>query len=244
MRTPTRVVIFDLGSTLIYESGPWDELFIQADRALWSVLHRAGVGLQPSDLYGNAPTLFSLYYDQHRSDLVEPTTAAVLDDLLQSRGIHLPQETLREAMRAMFGVTQTNWLAEADAIPTLERIKSCGMRLGMISNASDDDNTQALIDKARLRPYFEYVISSARFGMRKPDPGIFRAALAHFGASPEVAVMVGDNYEADIAGARAVGMQGIWITGRAAGPLPAQSQVQADAVVATLSEIPAALGIR
>ncbi len=243
MKTPIHVVIFDLGSTLIYENGPWDDLFIQADAALWDVLHTAGVGLQPRELYGNAPTLFSLYYDQHRNDLAEPRTAAVLDGLLQSRGFHLSKATLREAMRAMFTVTQTNWLAEQDAIPALKRLKRGGLRLGMISNASDDDNTQALIDKAHLRPFFEYVMSSARFGRRKPDPGIFRDALAYFGAPPEAAVMVGDNYEADIAGARAVGMQSIWITRRVAEPFPAQSQVKADAVVATLGEIPAALGI-
>ncbi len=244
MKTPILVVLFDLGSTLIYENGPWDDLFIQADAALWSVLRNAGVGLQPRELYGNAPTLFAVYYEQHRNDLAEPTTAAVLDDVLQSRGFHLSKETLREAMRAMFRVTQTNWVAEPDAIPTLERLRSSGLRLGMISNASDDDNTQALIDKAHLRPYFEYVMSSARFGRRKPDPGIFRAALAHFAAPPEATVMVGDNYEADIAGARTVGMQTIWITRRAVGPFPAPSQVKADAVVATLGEIPDALGIR
>lgn len=244
MHKPIRVVIFDLGSTLIYENGPWDDLFIQADRALWGVLHSAGVPLQPDDLYRNAPTLFSLYYDQHRNDLVEPTIAAVLDRLLQSRGFRLPKETLREAMRAMFAVTQTNWLPEEDVIPTLERLSSAGLRLGMISNASDDDNTQALIDKAHIRPYFEYVVSSARFGRRKPDPGIFQAALAHFGAPPQTAVMVGDNYQADIAGARAVDMQSIWITRRVPGSLLAPSEVNADAVVATLSEIPGALGVR
>ena len=243
MKTPIRVVIFDLGSTLIYEGGPWDDLFIQADRALWKVLHNAGVLLQPADLYGNAPTLFSLYYDHHRNDLLEPTTLAVLDALLQRRGFYLPKETLRVALRAMFTVTQTNWLAEADAIPTLDRLKSAGLRLGLISNASDDDNTQALIDKGGLRVYFEYVMSSARFGRRKPDPAIFRAALAHFGVLPEAAAMVGDNYEADIAGAQAVGMQGIWITRRASSPLPVPSQIKPDAVIATLQEIPALLGI-
>jgi HAD superfamily hydrolase (TIGR01509 family) len=243
MQKPMRVVIFDLGSTLIYENGPWDELFIQADSALWSVLRQAGVTLQPRELFGDAQTLFSLYYDQHRNDLEEPTTAAVLNSLLKSQGFRLPKETLREAMRAMFSVTQTNWLPEEDAVPTLQRLRRGGLRLGLISNASDDDNTQALIDKACLRPYLEYVISSARFGRRKPDPGIFRAALAHFGEPPHATVMVGDNYEADIAGAHAAGMQGIWITRRAAAPLPEPSEVTAEAVVTTLAEIPPALGL-
>ncbi len=242
IRTPIEVVIFDLGSTLIYEAGPWDGLFAEADKALWEVLHRAGVALEPRDAYGGEKTLFEVYYDQHRNDLAEPTTAAVLDELLRLRGYKLPRRTLRDAMRSMFGVTQANWRVEADAVPTLESLRSRGYRLGLISNASDDDNTQALIDKAGLRPFFEYTMSSAKFGRRKPHPAIFRDALAHFRVRPEKAIMVGDKIEADIAGAHAAGMQGIWVKKRAVEPLPDPSEVQAEAVVASLSEILPLLG--
>ena len=121
-------------------------------------------------------------------------------------------------------------------------MKRNGFKIGLISNAADDDNTQALIDKARLRPYLEYVVSSAKFGRRKPDAGIFRSALEFFGASPAEAVMVGDTPEADIVGAHGVGMQGISITRRAAAPAAGSQEIGADAVVSTLSEIPALLG--
>ncbi len=241
VRQPIEVVIFDLGSTLIYEVGEWDGLFARADEELWKALHGAGVGLEPREVYGEAETLFEVYYQQHRDDLDEPTTVAVLDGLLRARGYSVPKDTLREAMRRMFAVTQSNWLGESDAVATLQALRNQGYRLGIISNASDDDNTQALVDKAGVRPYFEYIMSSAVFGRRKPDPAIFRDALAHFGVKPERAVMVGDNYEADIEGAHAAGMQGIWITRRVAEPRPDPSTVKAEAVVATLSEIPALL---
>ena len=66
-----------------------------------------------------------------------------------------------------------------------ELLKSRGYRIGLISNAADDDNTQALVDKGMFRPYLEYIVSSAAFGMRKPHPDIFRSALKHLGVSPE-----------------------------------------------------------
>ena len=187
--------------------------------------------------------LFELYNERHRTEQNqrgEPTTAAVLDELLREKGFQLPKEQLREAMRAMYAVTQTNWEAEQDAVPTLQELKRRGYRIGIISNAADDDNTQTLIDKARLRPYLEYIVSSAAFGKRKPDPSIFLSALDHFGIPAQEAVMVGDSFGADIVGAHRSGMQGIWITRRTHEAQEA-GEAPAEAVVGTLAEIPGVL---
>ncbi len=55
-------------------------------------------------------------------------------------------------------------------------------------------------------------------GWSKPDPRIFRHTLAALGASAERAWMVGDNFEADIRAAAALGMRTCWLAppGRAA----------------------------
>ena len=47
----------------------------------------------------------------------------------------------------------------------------------------------------------------SRFGRTKPHPEIFRHALALLGVEPEEAAMIGDSYEDDIEGARALGMK-------------------------------------
>src|SRR5512142_1638709 len=112
MKGPVRLVLFDLGGTLIYERGPWDGLFTRADVALWQVLRQHGVMLRAPEVYSRATTLFELYNERHRTEQNqrgEPTTAAVLDELLREKGFQLPKEQLREAMRAMYAVTQTNW---------------------------------------------------------------------------------------------------------------------------------------
>ena len=243
MKGPVRLVLFDLGGTLIYERGPWDGLFTRADVALWQVLRQQGVMLRAPEVYGRATTLFELYNERHRTEQNqrgEPTTAAVLDELLREKGFQLPKEQLREAMRAMYAVTQTNWEAEQDAVPTLQELKRRGYRIGIISNAADDDNTQTLIDKARLRPYLEYIVSSAAFGKRKPDPSIFLSALDHFGIPAQEADMVGDSFGADNVGAHRSGMQGIWITRRTHEAQEA-GEAPAEAVVGTLAEIPGVL---
>jgi HAD superfamily hydrolase (TIGR01509 family) len=240
MKSSVKLALFDLGSTLIFEKDDWSPFFPRADAALWKVLHEAGVHLKPHDLYGDFDTLFHLYYVQHRNDLDEPTTAVVLDGLLQSKGYSLPDATLRAAMRAMYAVTQSNWFTEEDAIPTLELLRKRSLHIGLISNAADDENTHTLIDKGGFRPFLEFIISSAAFGKRKPHPDIFRAALDHFQVTPDSAVMIGDTFEADILGADSLGMNTIWITRRVQNPLNPIS-IQPDAIVGTLREIPAIL---
>jgi len=60
-----------------------------------------------------------------------------------------------------------------------------------------------------LSPYFEQVITSEMVGVKKPNPRIFNFALDLAGAKAQESIMIGDNLEADIMGADAVGMKTI-----------------------------------
>jgi len=64
--------------------------------------------------------------------------------------------------------------------------------------------------------------------------------LEHFQVPAEQTAMVGDTFEADIIGAQQVGMNSIWITRRVQKTVR-RSQIRPDAIVSTLSEIPALL---
>jgi putative hydrolase of the HAD superfamily len=48
-------------------------------------------------------------------------------------------------------------------------------------------------------------------GWRKPKDIIFLKALTELSINPADALFIGDNYDADIAGSNAVGMDGVWI---------------------------------
>ena len=241
MKNDVKVVLFDLGNTLIHdEPASWADVYDRADRSLWSSLHKFGVNASTRELFGDHKTLLDYYYELRGGDLDEPGIGTVLRDLLNEHKIELSDEKLQSALRSMYAVTQTNWFIEDDAIPTLQVLLKSNYRLGIISNGSDDSNTYELLDKTSLRTYFEFIISSAAFGKRKPHPGIFRAAIDHFQILPEQTVMIGDNYEADILGARYHGMNTIWITRRLSSP-SGDPWIQEETVVSKLSEIPALL---
>jgi FMN phosphatase YigB (HAD superfamily) len=115
-----------------------------------------------------------------------------------------------------------------------------GYRLAAVSNAADDANTQALVDKLGARPYLEFVLSSAQYGTRKPNPKIFRSALERLSVPADRAVMVGDTLGADILGAHNSGIYAIWITRRANTPANRAhaDTIKPDARIANLNELP------
>ena len=211
-----RVVIFDLGGTLIYDRDPWPPIFHRADLALLEALQNSGLHIEPSTLFIGIAD-FSVYtMIGAGDDIEEETTTVLLKQLLEEQGnLNVSNKTIATTLLTMYAVTQSNWFPEEDAIPTLQTLKERGFQLGLISNAADDENTQTLIDKGGFRPYLEFIISSAAFGKRKPHLAIFQAALDYFHVQANQAVMVGDLVETDILGAHQIRMKSIRITRRA-----------------------------
>jgi HAD superfamily hydrolase (TIGR01549 family) len=113
-----------------------------------------------------------------------------------------------EATRACAeAITQAWELAEnfelyPDALPLLCDLRAAGLQLGLISNTGRD------LDEFVAHHVLEVdvALASRTHGKTKPDPSIFHAALERLGVAPEEAAMVGDSWEDDIAGARAIGM--------------------------------------
>lgn len=75
------------------------------------------------------------------------------------------------------------------------------------------------LDDCGLAPFIDALVVSEEVGVSKPDPAIFAAALERVGCRPGDAVMLGDSWSADIAGARAAGIRAIWFN-RHASPRP------------------------
>jgi len=82
-----------------------------------------------------------------------------------------------------------------------------GVRMGVISNS--DGTLGEELAHFGLASYFDVVVDSARTGVEKPRPAIFRSALNAAGVRPEDAWHVGDGLINDYLGARAVGMGAI-----------------------------------
>jgi putative hydrolase of the HAD superfamily len=237
-------VIFDLGSTLIYFEGEWQEVILQGNQSLLAHLKEAGIELDGDRFLTQFKARLDEYYVQREAEFIEYTTRYILRTLLgEWEYPDVPEAVLESALESMYAIAEAHWKVEDDAIPTLEYLRAQGYRLGLISNAGDDANVQRLIDQAGLRPYFDAILSSAQSGVRKPNPRIFELALNHLETTSSRAVMVGDTLGADILGARNAGVRAIWITRRAGTPANRShlDTIQPDATISTLSELPRVL---
>ena len=73
MKNDIKVVLFDLGNTLIRdEPASWADVYVLADRSLWSSLRKFGVNTSTHELFGDHKTLLDYYYKLREGDLEEP----------------------------------------------------------------------------------------------------------------------------------------------------------------------------
>lgn len=236
-----RAILFDLGNTLLFFHGDWQQVFAASDQALLEHLQNTGMVIDSAYFLSEFRERMDTYYRDREGDYLELTTAYILRNVLASMGHPVvPDATLRAALRQMYSVSQQCWLPAADTLPTLQTLQMQGYRMGIISNASDDADVQTLADKTCLRPYFDLILSSAALGVRKPNHAIFEMALARWGLPPGQVAMVGDTLDADICGAQQLGIFSVWITHQADTPANqrARTHIAPNAEITTLGELP------
>jgi FMN phosphatase YigB (HAD superfamily) len=237
-------VLFDLGDTLQrYRVEDWEEIQRMMNTELYNFLASSGhaAHLPPMDEFLELiNTTTQAYWEEVRQTRRGRPMTALLEPLLERHGI----EGLRaEECLAPWYNSATDYIyIEPDVKPTLELLHDGGLKLAVVSNTSwpaaahDPD-----LERFGIKHLLDCRIYSCEVGWEKPAPQIFHAALDCLGIGPQEAVMVGDWLRYDVAGAHAVGMQGIWrrIEGR-----PDEvddTSVVPDAVITSIGELPAVL---
>jgi HAD superfamily hydrolase (TIGR01549 family) len=121
------------------------------------------------------------------------------------------------------------------ALETLHVLRERGHRLALLTNGCSLFQRRKLT-RYTLEPLFERVLIEGELGYGKPDRRVFEAALEHFQAVPDEAWMIGDKLEADIGGAQALGIRGIWHDADGRG-LPAAPHAVPHRVIRHLPEL-------
>jgi len=98
-----------------------------------------------------------------------------------------------------------NFMLFEDALPVLGDLRRRGLKIGLVSNGARDLEEFAAHHGLEV----DAAVGSRAHGRIKPDASIFVAALSALGATAEETAMVGDSFEDDIEGARALGIRGI-----------------------------------
>ncbi len=90
-----------------------------------------------------------------------------------------------------------------DVRRTLPQLKEAGYILAVISNR--DKPFLDVLKEHGIAEFFDFSLAGGEIKAFKPEPGIFEHALQRVSLSPREAIYVGDNYYADVVGARRAG---------------------------------------
>jgi FMN phosphatase YigB (HAD superfamily) len=107
--------------------------------------------------------------------------------------------------------------------------------MGVISNAKSDWAIHAILRRRGLEGFFKTVVTSAALKIRKPRSEIFTRALDDLDVIASEAVFIGDSIQADVGGAKSMGMHAIHVLRK---PTELTSLSRPDATVTDLSETP------
>jgi HAD superfamily hydrolase (TIGR01549 family) len=231
-----RAVFFDAAGTLV---GPHPSLAA----AVVDVIAREAPELAPLDLKALDEHIEARILGHRRAGGLVHYPADAARAFWQATYVefvaaHLPPErAIRVADGLLACFTElSHWALFPDVLPTLAALREAGLILGLLSNWEDwlDDLLVAL----RVRDRFDHVLVSGVIGLEKPDPAVFRRALALAGVAPSELVYVGDSLHHDIEPCLALGIRAVLIdrAGR-------HAETETYPRVTDLRALPALLGI-
>jgi putative hydrolase of the HAD superfamily len=116
-------------------------------------------------------------------------------------------EAAEQVVAIRRGVTRRGLVPVPGALETIGALRERGFLTGLITVCSED--VAVLWKETAFHGLFDVEVFSARVGLRKPDPRIYRLALDELGVRPEEAVFVGDGANDELAGAERVGIRAI-----------------------------------
>ncbi len=235
-----KAVVFDYGNTLIrFAEEEWTaygESLAQALSAIYGPLDMDEFW----DIRRNSRLApYAADNPEHRENDLGEITVTLVEALY---GKTPTEPELKRVLEARYESFVNAVEVEPDVAGILSVLRE-RYAFALLSNYPDGAAIRGSLQKTGLAPFFGPVVVSGDVGYCKPHPILFAMVLEQLGLRAAEAVFVGDNWLADIQGAKRVGMQAIqiarWRSGDQVNPKPGDHQP--DARIEHLSALPGLL---
>ena len=238
-----QAIVFDYGNTLV----EFGKRQIRAcDMAIADVLERLFGPLDREALravrdrdriapYAGDPP-------SYRENDLRVITSNLVRALYTRYGREVSEAELAEIIRVRLETFVDTTEATAEVLALLERLH-VRRRLGVLSNYPDGDAIRRSLRKTGLARHLDAVVVSGDVGFSKPHALPFATILRKLDLPPEQVLFVGDNWLADVQGAKRAGMPVVhtiqWTPYEVFDRNPAD--LEPDAVISKLEELEALL---
>ena len=202
----------------------YDQLFFDLDNTLWDFESNSRLAMEATvsemklmDQIHNFDTFFE-YYEAVNTKLWEDYRKKIIRkaDLIERRF----DETLKHFNLSGIDPLEMNTIylqlmplqkkLFPDVIETLEYLKSKRYPMHIITNGFSEVQHRK-IESSGLGKYFDRIFISEEIQAPKPDKRIFQHALKCCNSKKSRSIMIGDSWESDILGARAMGISQVLV---------------------------------
>jgi len=201
-----RAILFDRGETLVhfgetnYDAG--QKVLLSSVRPI-NALDRAAFDRFEDEFFEK----IDLY--RHQANL-ECNLLHYYELLSRYFGVQFDKS--HEELCRQYHLAAENLSVLPGAQKVLAALKNAGFLLGLVTNTSLPHSAiKAEFDRLALYDYFDTVVCSSEIVFRKPDRAMFDVALRSLNVAPADAMFVGDDYRADVVGAKNVGLKTVWL---------------------------------
>ena len=197
-----KAVFFDAGETLIHRN---PSLVKIVKRLLEKGGHKVGMDALTAAINSSAREMKAITEEGVMPDSVK------WDHYMRAvfRALKIRDEKCVEKIKSALKAG-TSFRAYPEVRGVLRRLRSKKIILGVISNASR--SLEKILKRAGLDGSFDHVLVSEIEGVEKPHKKIFDRALKKTGVKKGEFMFIGDNYIADVEGARKAGVHAVWLS--------------------------------
>jgi putative hydrolase of the HAD superfamily len=234
---PTKAVLFDMFDTLLMIRKN-HEFYSPSLMRMYRYLNKNGVNVSFGTFQKAYIKARDDLYAKADANLEEPHFNVRVSETLKSLGYNYDVSSpIVAAATAEFCEEFMTFVYLDENTEKLLRTLHGKYKLGIISNFAIPECVHKLLKTHDLDKLFDAIVVSGAVNKRKPSPEIFERALKALGVSASETVFVGDTLDADIEGAKAVGMKAVYIERR----IEKVEQVRPDQTIKSLSELPMVL---
>ena len=231
-----KAIGFDLFNTLIAGE---PSAIREAVSRLIRTLRQNDLDIEPEAFVQAHRDAAMRFIRETRSNGRETHNSFWISAALETLGFSVPPDDVRisRGVDAYFSAFLQNCRLIPGTREMLETIRG-QYRLGLLSNFTHAPAARQIIEALGLTPFFDTVIISGDIGYCKPNPLVFQRLIDQLGVEKSQALYVGDDVNADIAGARLAGLQPVWMTYTLDKDVPPPPGIPSEAVDEPDSTVP------
>jgi putative hydrolase of the HAD superfamily len=244
-------VLFDLFNTLIMIQ-PDNVFYIPSLEKLYTSLARNGVNASFENFKRAYFEVRDNIYANSEKSLEEPHFNVRVSQTLQKLGYNhdASHPIVTQASKAFADEMAGYMSLDPDARTLLQKLHR-KYRLGVVSNFALPEFARELLERYRVKQFFDVILISGEVNRRKPSPEIYQRALKALNVDASHVVFVGDTPSMDVKGPKKAGMKAVLIERKTQTTVNSEAlvytppddgtKVEPDKIIKRLAALPAVL---